>query len=196
VQSHSDSLLGGHKLLTPLRPATRLLLLLQDCLAAQQRSPLLPQLQPFIGDDRQLVSSCAAVKQFQLLLNMFAGPLEQARWQQLLQRLHIYHYHCTDEDTGGGGAAAAARSCSSCGAAEEVVVAAEHTQPPGGWFSVSQRLRGVPKLTPLQQAVFGCGDALHGLTLTANASCVRSVAVSSGVELDVHEHRAVWLTGL
>ena len=49
-------------------------------------------------------------------------------------------------------------------------------------------------LTPAQKAVFGLGDSLRALTVTANGRAV-SKARSQGVALVCVVHHAVWLTG-
>lgn len=50
------------------------------------------------------------------------------------------------------------------------------------------------QITDLQRAVFGAGDALQALTLTANGNAVRS-AERQGVYLEAVVHRAAWLSG-
>ena len=47
----------------------------------------------------------------------------------------------------------------------------------------------------MQKSVFGLGDAMRAVTVTANGSAVRG-AERQGVHLEVVTHRAVWLTGL
>lgn len=97
---------------------------MQDCLAAQIASPLLPELQACLDNSQELVTSCAAVGQFQKLLDIFAGPIEQQRWQELQQRLQVYHWR-----TGKG---IAAGTCVACGASllvgcsDSIAAANEH----------------------------------------------------------------------
>lgn len=47
----------------------------------------------------------------------------------------------------------------------------------------------------VQQHVFGLGDHLHALTVTANGRAVNKLD-HEGVHLECFVHRAVWLTGL
>jgi hypothetical protein len=72
----------------------------QDCLAAQIQQPLLPQLHACLDNSQQLVTSCLAVQQFQALMDMFSGPREQQRWQELLQRVAVYHCAPQEEQQG------------------------------------------------------------------------------------------------
>jgi hypothetical protein len=182
------------------------LVVLQDCLAAQQQRPLLSELETVLGQDRQLVTSCAAVSQFEILLQQFSGPLERQRWSELLPQLRVYH--CTagcssSSSDGTHSSKVRQQACAVCG--ESVVqnqgrqqlcsAPADVPQLNGALFPLSQRLRELDKMTLLQQAVFSLGDALHALTLTANGSAVRAAA-ASGVVLDVQTHRPVWLTGM
>lgn len=93
--------LGVHKLLLLVVGA-------QDCVAAQIASPILIELHACLDDTQQLVASCAAIHQFQKLVDMIAGPREQQRWLELQQRLQVYH--CSDSnsiDSGG--------RCTACG---------------------------------------------------------------------------------
>jgi hypothetical protein len=182
--------------------------MLQDCLAAQQQRPLLSELETVLGQDRQLVTSCAAVSQFEILLQQFSGPLERQRWSELLPQLRVYHCTagCGSSSSGSNGAHSSKVSQQACAVCGESVVQnqggqqlcsapADVPQLDGALFPLSQRLQELDKMTLLQQAVFSLGDALHALTLTANGSSVRAAA-ASGVVLDVQTHRPVWLTGL
>lgn len=176
---------------------------LQECLEAQQQRPLLSELETLVGQDRQLVVSCAAVSQFEILLQQFSGPLERQRWAQLVPQLRVYH--CTAgcrRSSTHSSSNASHQACAVCG--DNLVQSAglgEQQQAPGvkqldrAWFPLSGRLQELEKMSLLQQAVFSLGDALHALTLTANGSAVRAAAVQ-GVVLDVQQHRPVWLTGL
>lgn len=192
---------------------------LQDCLEAQQQRPLLDELEGVVGQGRELVVSCAAVSQFEILLQQFSGPTERQRWSQLLLQLRVYH--CTtgcsggnsrSSSGGGGSVKVSQQACDVCG--ESLVqlqggrqqhssssssgssgAAAEHLREGGAVFPLSPRLQELDRMTLLQQAVFSLGDAMHALTLTANGSAVRAAA-ACGVVLDVQTHRPVWLTGL
>lgn len=186
----------------------------QACLEAQQQQPLMEELRRVMGGDKQLVVSCAAVSQFEILLQQFSGPLERQRWAQLLPQLRVYH--CTagcasssigNDSTPGHQQAA----CAVCGeplvqqrvvgvhAPEQQLGSStgqlQQPQLEGGCFPLSERLQGLEKMSLLQQAVFSLGDALHAVTVTANGSAVRAAA-ACGVVLDVQQHRPVWLTGL
>jgi hypothetical protein len=171
-------------------------------LEAQQQRPLLSELETLVGQDRQLVVSCAAVTQFELLLQQFSGPLERQRWAQLLPQLRIYHCTAGCSNSSPHSSSVGHQGCAVCG--DKVVQSAgldELQQAQGlqqldrAWFPMSRRLQELEKMSVLQQAVFSLGDALHALTLTANGSAVRAAAVQ-GVVLDVQQHRPVWLTGL
>jgi len=61
------------------------------------------------------------------------------------------------------------------------------------WW-LPERIASLPKMTDWQKAVFGLGDALKVVTLTANGSAVRG-AGQLGVGLACYIHRPVWLTG-
>jgi hypothetical protein len=179
---------------------------LQECLEAQQQRPLLSELETLVGQERQLVVSCAAVTQFEILLQQFSGPLERQRWVQLLPQLRIYHCTagCSSTSSTHSSSTASHQVCAVCG--DNLVQSAglgeqQQQQAPDveqldrAWFPLSGRLQELEKMSLLQQAVFSLGDALHALTLTANGSAVRAAAVQ-GVVLDVQQHRPVWLTGL
>ena len=59
---------------------------------------------------------------------------------------------------------------------------------------VSLRVQSLERFTRTMQGVFGLGDALHAVTLTANGNAVRG-AERQGVVLECMCHRAVWLAG-
>lgn len=61
--------------------------------------------------------------------------------------------------------------------------------------SVSDRVATLEDVADQQKYVFGLGDRLRAVTLTANAKVVQK-ALQQGVHLEVFIHRAVWLTGL
>lgn len=188
---------------------------LQDCLEAQQQRPLLVELEGVVGQDRDLVVSCAAVSQFEILLQQFSGPIERQRWSRLLPQLRVFH--CTAGCSGGNGSSSGGggsvkvrqQACAVCGellvqlqggrqqhssSSSSRSAAAEQLEG-GAVFPLSPRLQELDRMTLLQQAVFSLGDAMHALTLTANGSAVRAAA-ACGVVLDVQTHRPVWLTGL
>lgn len=62
-------------------------------------------------------------------------------------------------------------------------------------YTEPQRISQIDKLGKQQRAVFGLGDALQALTLTANGNAVRCCE-QYGVKLEVVLHRPVWLTGM
>jgi hypothetical protein len=62
-------------------------------------------------------------------------------------------------------------------------------------YKQSERISRITKLTEQQKAVFGLGDVLKAITLTANGNAIRS-ALGAGVHLECVLHRPVWLTGL
>jgi hypothetical protein len=189
----------------------------QDCLAAQIQQPLLPQLHACLDNSQQLVTSCLAVQQFQALMDMFSGPREQQRWQELLQRVAVYH--CAPEDgqqqdgalaecafcssaggTGIGGAgvavvAAAGVEAGAAAVADRSGVGNSQQQQQLLLYSEPQRITCIDKLGKQQRAVFGLGDALQATTLTANGNAVRCCE-QNGVKLEVVLHRPVWLTGM
>lgn len=186
---------------------------LQECLAAQQQRPLLAELESFLGQDKQLVVSCAGVQQFEILLQQFSGPLERQRWAELLPRLKVYHcsqgvvdHHQQppphEQHHSISSSVVRQQACAVCGETLVQLGSIEQAgddplrpQLDGTTFPLSQRLQQLERMSLAQQAVFGLGDALHALTLTANGSAVRAAA-ACGVVLDVHTHRPVWLTGL
>ncbi|KXZ42456.1 hypothetical protein GPECTOR_145g747 [Gonium pectorale] len=131
-----------------------------ECLAAERASPLLSELQPWLAPARPLIAADLACRQFQVLVDMFAGPRERARWAALRERL--------------------------------TVVATE-----GHPEELSRRCVDLlsSALGPDQLAVFGLGDAVRAMTLSANGNAVRS-AERCGVALEVVLHRPVWLTGM
>lgn len=170
---------------------------LQDCLAAQQQRPLLSELGAALGQDRELVVSCAAVAQFELLLQQFSGPTERQRWSELLPRLRIFHCSSSGGE-GQAGSNASQHACCVCGELVQQHAANGCPLSPSSTaagFALSERLQSLEKMSLMQQAVFSLGDALHALTLTANGGAVRAAA-ACGVVLDVQQHRPVWLTGL
>lgn len=189
------------------------LYVLQVCLEQQQQQPILQELKSVLGSDQQLVVSCAAVSQFEVLLQQFSGS-ERQRWEQLLPQLRVYHCSagCTSSGTSNN-TAGHQQPCAVCG--ERLVQQqAVGVHAPGGadqsngteqlqllpqlegcCFPLSERLRSLEKMSLLQQAVFSLGDALHAVTVTANGSAVRAAA-ACGVHVDAVQHRPVWLTGL
>lgn len=177
----------------------------QECLAAERAAPLLPQLGPWVGPERRLVAAAAACQQFQALVDMFAGPRERGRWSQLLARLEVFTTGIGEGVLGPGSAAAQPQAAGLEEAGPEVVVRATGTgeQEQGGRgqtqlaaaaAAVSERVRALRHLGAPQVAVFGLGDALRALTLTANGNAVRG-AEEQGCVLEVQLHRPVWLTG-
>lgn len=163
-----------------------------------------------MGQDRELVASCAAISQFEILLQQFSGPSERQRWSQMLPRLKVYHCTAGCSSSSNGSIDSnnvSQQACAVCGESlvqskggpqqqlQQLGSAAEVPQLDGAVFPLSQRLHELDRMTLLQQAVFSLGDALHALTLTANGSAVRAAA-ACGVILDVQTHRPVWLTGL
>jgi hypothetical protein len=187
-------------------------------LAAQIQQPLLPQLHACLDNSQQLVTSCLAVQQFQALMDMFSGPREQQRWQELLQRVAVYH--CAPEDSqqqdgalaecafcssiGGTGigsaggavvAAAAVEEGAAVGAESSGVSNSQQQQEQWRLYSEPQRITRIDKLGKQQRAVFGLGDALQATTLTANGNAVRCCE-QYGVKLEVVLHRPVWLVGM
>jgi hypothetical protein len=191
----------------------------QDCLAAQIQQPLLPQLHACLDNSQQLVTSCLAVQQFQVLMDMFSGPREQQRWQELLQRVSVYH--CTPEDgqqqdgaldecafcssaggmgigsSGGAVVAAAGVEAGAAAGADTVSGSNNSQQQQEKWrlYTEPQRITRIDKLGKQQRAVFGLGDALQATTLTANGNAVRCCE-QYGVKLEVVLHRPVWLAGM
>lgn len=196
-------------------PAAVLLYVLQVCLEHQQQQPILQELKSVLGHDRQLVVSCAAVSQFEILLQQFSGPSEQQRWEQLLQQLRVYHCiaGCTSSGASSNNTAGHQQACAVCGerlvqqqavgvhvpgSADQSNCAEQLQLLPqlqGCCFPLSERLQNLEKMSLLQQAVFSLGDALHAVTVTANGSAVRAAA-ACGVHVDAVQHRPVWLTGL
>uniref|UniRef100_A0A383WBF6 DUF1308 domain-containing protein n=1 Tax=Tetradesmus obliquus TaxID=3088 RepID=A0A383WBF6_TETOB len=195
----------------------------RDCLAAQIQQPLLPQLHACLDNSQQLVTSCLAVQQFQALMDMFSGPIEQQRWQELLQRVAVYH--CTPPE-GDPQAGAGQFECAYCSSANGTgsssstaglaVVAAAGVEAASGagngsssdmqgqqqqqqqqllLYTEPQRIARIDKLGKQQRAVFGLGDALQATTLTANGNAVRCCE-QYGVKLEAVLHRPVWLTGM
>lgn len=62
---------------------------MQDCLDAERRQPLLPELSSFLGATQELFASEAVVDQFELLLAKFGGVREKERWHNLLPRIRV-----------------------------------------------------------------------------------------------------------
>lgn len=60
------------------------------------------------------------------------------------------------------------------------------------WLSERVFTTDIPEI---QQHVFGLGDHLRALTITANGRTVSKLD-HEGVHLECFVHRAVWLTGL
>jgi hypothetical protein len=199
---------------------------LQDCLQAQQQRPLLEELEGVVGQGRELVVSCAAVSQFEILLQQFSGPLERQRWSQLLPQLRLYH--CTAGCTGGdsssssgGGASSGStvkvsqQACAVCG--ESLVQLQgghqQHSSSNGSSSSNSsssaaaEQLEGgavfplSPRLQELDRMTL-LQQAVFSLgdalhALTLTANgSAVRAAAACGVVLDAHTHRPVWLTGL
>jgi hypothetical protein len=176
-----------------------------ECLQAELRRPVLQELEEWVAPERQLVACTAAVQQFQKLLDTHGGPAEAVRWARLKGRLSI---HAQQSPAGPAGeqqqqqqqggqqqqqqqqqeqGVQAAGSSGPC-AADGAAAAALPVAP------IPERIARLEKVTAQQRAVFGLGDALQVLTLTANGSAVRC-AEQQGVNLEVVLHRAVWLAG-
>lgn len=162
----------------------------QECLNAQQARPVLDDLQECLSSRQQLVTSCTAVHQFQKLVDAFAGQREHRRWQELQQRLQVYHLvssegpgqQCNCDFLGHPAAADCSDDRCSCNSMVQ-----QYKQP--------ERIVGIKKMTEQQKAVFGLGEVLKAITLTANGNAIRS-ALSAGVHLECVLHRPIWLTGL
>ena len=60
----------------------------QGCWDAERDRPLLIELGPFVGPDRPLWASPAAITQMQALVDSYGGPLERSRWAALKSCLH------------------------------------------------------------------------------------------------------------
>ncbi|PNH09675.1 hypothetical protein TSOC_003653 [Tetrabaena socialis] len=138
----------------------------QECLAAERAAPLMAELAPWMAPERPVLAADLARRQFQVLLDMFGGPREQARWASLQQRMTVVATQ--DQPT---------------------VYRPAHPE-------LSERVRAQLRdcLGADQLAVFGLGDARRAITLTANGNAVRS-AERQGVVLEVVLHRPVWLAG-
>lgn len=61
----------------------------QDCIVTEQLHPFLPQMVPYIEDDRPIYAAEGAVSQFELLLHKFGGLRERERWHAWKRRIRI-----------------------------------------------------------------------------------------------------------
>jgi hypothetical protein len=176
-----------------------------------------------LDNSQQLVTSCQAVQQFQALMDMFSGPREQQRWQELLQRVAMYHCaqegeqqedaalldcaYCSSANITGSSSTAAGLAVVAAAGVEAAVGAGSCSSSVQGQqqqqqqqqqqllYTEPQRIARIEKLGKQQRAVFGLGDALQATTLTANGNAVRCCE-QYGVKLEVVLHRPVWLTGM
>ncbi|PNH09654.1 hypothetical protein TSOC_003655 [Tetrabaena socialis] len=60
-----------------------------ECLAAERAAPLMAELAPWMALERPVLAADLARRQFQVLLDMFGGPRERARWASLQQRMTV-----------------------------------------------------------------------------------------------------------
>ena len=198
------------------------------CEAAKRSSiPLRDNHVAIAADDTgfDLVSSSAAVYQFEKLLAEFGGPLERQRWQDLQSRLRVIpppmgidapesqsndiQFHeqerggptISEQERGGPTISEQERGGPTISEQERggpTISVSEALSPLSAMQSIpltTDRVQTLEKITELQKAVFGLGDALQAVTLTANGGAVRS-AERQGCHLEVLAHRAAWLTGL
>ena len=133
----------------------------------------------------------AAVQQFQKLLDMHGGPAEARRWAELKGRLCIHEQQAQQQQQQGQAAAGSGGEAPGAGAGERAGAGPLDLQ----LTPIPGRIARLEKVTVQQRAVFGLGDALRVLTLTANGNAVRC-AERQGVNLEVVMHRAVWLAGI
>ncbi|KAF6260979.1 hypothetical protein COO60DRAFT_1504123 [Scenedesmus sp. NREL 46B-D3] len=198
----------------------------RDCLAAQIQEPLLPQLHACLDNSQQLVASCLAVQQFQALMDMFSGPREQQRWQELLQGLRVYH--CGPEGgqqqdgslaecafcNSAGGIGVGSTGCAVFAAARiDAVASAGACSSSNGdsdcQEAEQQQQQQQAPLLYSEPPRISCIDklgkqqrAVFGLgdALQATTLTANGNAVRCceqyGVKLEVVLHRPVWLTGL
>lgn len=61
----------------------------RDCVAAEERAPLLAALWHRLPPAGQLVCARSAVEQFEVLLAQYSGPRERQRWAQLLGCMQV-----------------------------------------------------------------------------------------------------------
>ncbi|GAX81285.1 hypothetical protein CEUSTIGMA_g8717.t1 [Chlamydomonas eustigma] len=145
----------------------------RECwLEERNESRVMMLIGPTVEAAETLVASVDAINQFMKLLQQFGGPTERVRWEALYERLTIHPSSISAE------------------------VKDQLFEPkPGNCSFMTDRVSNLKKVTELQRTVFGLGDALQAVTLTANGSAARS-ALRQGVILELVVHRAVWLTGL
>ncbi|GIL53318.1 hypothetical protein Vafri_8949, partial [Volvox africanus] len=142
----------------------------RDCLAAERASPLLQELSPWFAPGRELTAADVACRQFQVLMDMFSGPRERQRWEELKARLTVVQVEA------------------------ELLPAAPPAVPVTDALCPRCVLVLSGTLGRDQVAVFGLGERRRAVTLTANGNAVRSAA-RLGVVLEAVLHRPVWLTG-
>ena len=120
------------------------------------------------------------------------------RWRQLKGRLRVHEQQLQHEHGAAAGAAGSAGAYSietGLAAAAEGTAGADAAPTVVVVVPLPERIQRLEKVTALQRAVFGLGDALQVLTLSANCNAARS-AERQGVHLEVALHRAVWLAGM
>ncbi|GLC33618.1 hypothetical protein PLESTM_000092400 [Pleodorina starrii] len=173
----------------------------RDCLAAERASPLLTELAPWLAPDRELLAADLACRQFQVLMDMFAGPRERQRWQQLQARMTVVRVEqelkqpAAEAEAAEAAGAEAAELCPRCVA---LLLSTANGGGGGGDGGGNGGGGGIGGggggLGRDQVAVFGLGEGRRAVTLTANGNAVRGAA-RAGVVLEAVVHRPVWLTG-
>lgn len=169
------------------------------CVVARAQGALLAELAPYLAPGRPLVAARAAVAQFEALADMFAGPRERARWAQLKARLTIFPSDVPNADD----ADLDAEMMSDTSGVAHDVCGEQVPEPPSSTGVDSADAVEAPSTARVerlamaahQKEIFGVGDALRAVTLTANGGAARA-AEQQGVVLEVRLHRAVWLTGM
>jgi hypothetical protein len=119
-----------------------------------------------------VLASAAAVRQFEALAAMHAGPREMARWQRLRAGLEIVGQEEEEEEEEDGeergGAAAAAPAAALAGPREE------HNGKGSSSSSSSSIITTMASATGLALSVLSLGGARRAVTVTGNGAAVRS----------------------
>uniref|UniRef100_A0A1A7XU24 Chromosome 7 open reading frame 25 n=2 Tax=Iconisemion striatum TaxID=60296 RepID=A0A1A7XU24_9TELE len=121
--------------------------------AQERRQQILPQLEAFM-EGKQLFACCAAVHDFQVILETLGGPGEKERAQKLLARLHLVDDQPSER---------------------------------------TLRLKPSAKINRRSLMIFGSGDTLKAVTMTANSRFIRAAA-NQGVCFSVFIHQPRALT--